>query len=191
MLLSAYKISAEDLPARVAWINDPRVNDLMYFRLPVSLESTTRWFEKVRRNYDRHDLVFKNEGGVPVGMSGITAINSTFRNGEFYIFINPDMQGLGAGKAITAWMLEYGFQTLGLNKIYLYVDGDNHSAVGLYLKLGFVKEGHLREHRFKNGKFHDKLVYGILKKDWLTQNRPAQTEANCPVITNTSLQRTA
>lgn len=183
MLLTVDKIVKEDLPARVKWINDPRVNQYMYFQLPVSLQGTIKWYEKVNRNYDRFDLVFKNEAGVPVGMSGITSINTAFRNGEFYIFINPDMQGKGVGKAITAWMLDYGFLALDLSKIYLYVDGSNQRAVELYEKIGFVKEGHLRQHRMKNGKYHDKLVFGMLRSEWLSEHRFTPVKSLCTVLT--------
>lgn len=182
MLLTVDKIVKEDLPARVKWINDPRVNEYMYFQLPVTLSGTLKWYEKINRNYDRFDLVFKNESGQPVGMAGITAINTAFRNGEFYIFINPEMQGLGAGRAITAWMLDFGFLALDLSKIYLYVDGRNIKAIDLYQKLGFVKEGHLRQHRMKNGRFHDKLVFGMLRSEWLKEHRFTPVNSMCTVL---------
>lgn len=191
MLLTADMISRDDLPARVNWINDPRVNEFMYFKLPVTLQGTLKWYEKVSRNYDRYDLVFRRQDGTPVGMSGITAINAAFHNGEFYIFINPDMQGLGAGKAITAWMLDYGFTTLGLARVYLYVDGDNLPAVHLYEQIGFVREGNLRQHRFKNGRYHDKLVYGMLRQEWLSQHKARSGSDSCTVVTSVDMLRTA
>ncbi|HEY0896898.1 MAG TPA: GNAT family protein [Sphingobacteriaceae bacterium] len=191
MLLTADMISRDDLPSRVDWINDPRVNEFMYFKLPVTLQGTMKWYDKVIRNYDRYDLAFRDENGTPVGMSGITAINASFHNGEFYIFINPEMQGRGAGKAITAWMLEYGFSTLGLAKIYLYVDGDNLHAVRLYESIGFVREGNLRQHRYKNGKYHDKLVFGMLKHEWLSGHKYKSGSDSCTVITRADMMRSA
>ena len=191
MLLTADIISRDDLPARVEWINDPRVNEFMYFKLPVTLQGTMKWYDKVIRNYDRYDLVFRNEAEVPVGMSGITAINASFHNGEFYIFINPDMHGRGAGKAISAWMLEYGFSTLGLAKIYLYVDGDNLPAVKLYEQIGFVLEGNMRQHRYKNGKYHDKLIFGMLKQEWLSDHKFRTGSDSCRVISRDDIMRSA
>jgi RimJ/RimL family protein N-acetyltransferase len=39
----------------------------------------------------------------------------------------------------------------------------------MYENLGFVREGVLRQHRRKAGKFIDKLVYGILETEWLSR----------------------
>ncbi|HEY1023586.1 MAG TPA: GNAT family protein [Sphingobacteriaceae bacterium] len=166
MILNVNNITEEDLATRVRWINDPRVNQYMYFIFPVNSETTAEWFNRVNAAADRQDLVFKDEDGQPVGMAGLTAINPHFSNTEFYIFIDPDLQGKGIGKAITSWMLDYAFSVLKVYKVYLYTDGDNLPGIRMYENLGFVKEGHQRRHRLKNGKFHDKLIYGIFNDEW-------------------------
>lgn len=168
MVLRAEAISEADLPVRVQWINDPRVNKYMYFGFPVTIQSTTKWFQRVAAATDRHDLVFKDDAGEVVGMAGITGISETFFNGEFYIFINPEMHAGGIGPAITSWMLDYAFIGLQLHKVYLYVDSENSAALKLYDRLGFLQEGNLREHRKKGGHFHDKLVYGLLGREWFS-----------------------
>ncbi|MFP3577997.1 mycothiol synthase [Arthrobacter sp. SIMBA_036] len=59
--------------------------------------------------------------------------------GEVYVVgVTPDAQGLGLGKALTVAGIKY-LQAQGLHAVMLYVDADNHAAVALYQKLGFVR----------------------------------------------------
>jgi mycothiol synthase len=58
--------------------------------------------------------------------------------GEVYVVgIDPDAQGLGLGTALTARGLRHMYE-LGLPVVDLYVEGDNHAALAVYRKLGFV-----------------------------------------------------
>ena len=58
--------------------------------------------------------------------------------GEIYVIsVDPDVQGLGLGKALVLAGLDH-LAGLGLGTGMLYVDADNTAAVGLYESLGFV-----------------------------------------------------
>src|SRR5690606_3297006 len=156
MKITVHKFSEKDIPDRVNWINDIRINRHMHFDLPASIINTESWFKAISVSHSRIDLVFKDEKGKVLAMAGFADINLHHQNAEFYIFINPDEQGRGYGRRVTKWMINYGFLKYGLNKIYLYTDTDNSGAIKLYENLGFVKEGVQRKHRFKNGSFKDK-----------------------------------
>jgi len=167
MKITVHKFSEKDIPDRVNWINDIRINRHMHFDLPASIINTENWFKAISVSHSRIDLVFKDESGRALAMAGFADINLHHQHAEFYIFINPDEQGKGYGRLVTKWMMNYGFLKYGLNKIYLYTDTDNNGAMKLYEKLGFVKEGIQRKHRFKNGSFKDKAAFGMLRSEWL------------------------
>lgn len=40
----------------------------------------------------------------------------------------------------------------------------------MYEKLGFTQEGHSRKEVYKNGKYWDKINFGILKEEWEEKN---------------------
>ena len=63
-------------------------------------------------------------------------------------------------------MLEYAFLELGLSRIYLQTFDYNKRAQRVYERNGFVREGVLRKHKWKQGELKDLVYYGILKEEW-------------------------
>ncbi len=67
-------------------------------------------------------------------------------------------------------LLEYGFLELGLNRVQAEIDPANVASARSLKRLGFVKEGHLRENCKLNGVVSDSVLYGLLRREWM---RPA------------------
>lgn len=66
------------------------------------------------------------------------------REGEIYIIgVHPDFQGRGLGPALVGEGMRY-LATAGCERVFLYTEGDNRAAVGMYERLGFEVE---RTHR--------------------------------------------
>ena len=55
----------------------------------------------------------------------------------------------------------------GLERICDYVIDDNIGSCKVHEKTGYKKEGTLRKAHFVDGEFHDEIVYGCLKEDFL------------------------
>jgi RimJ/RimL family protein N-acetyltransferase len=66
-------------------------------------------------------------------------------------------------------MVDYAFMTLNLNRIQLHVCAENTPAIKIYERVGFQKEGVLRQAMFRKGNYVDFWVMGILRSDWLKQ----------------------
>jgi RimJ/RimL family protein N-acetyltransferase len=69
-----------------------------------------------------------------------------------------------AGHAV----LRYGFETLGLNRIFAMHFKQNPASGRVMQKLGMNYEGSQRQHIFKWGEYIDVELYGILESDWRT-----------------------
>lgn len=160
------KFKKNDITTRVNWINNPKINGTMFFNLPATIGDTEKWFNQNIGNQNRIDFTFFNAEGIIIAMGGFTGINSTHKNAEFYVMVNPVMQGMGIGKQVSFWMYNYAFSKLDLHKIYLYTNDDNVAAYSIYEKAGFELEGILKEHKWKNDKFQNRRFYGLLKSDW-------------------------
>lgn len=70
-------------------------------------------------------------------IGNIEFFNRTFDAAEWGIVITTKMQNKGYGKEALMRSVEYGFNELGLNRVFLSVYADNPRAVHVYEKCGF------------------------------------------------------
>lgn len=84
---------------------------------------------------------------------------------------------IGYGLAEWAWghgfmnealraLVRYGFDQLSLNRIEADTDPRNRPSVRTLERLGFVREGLLRERWIVDGEVSDSAMYGLLHRDW-------------------------
>ncbi|ELK47913.1 UNVERIFIED_CONTAM: GNAT family protein [Halobacillus marinus] len=69
-----------------------------------------------------------------------------------------------ASEALEA-VLDYGFETLGLERVEALIEPDNTASRQMVTRHGFMKEGVLRNYEYTLGKFDDLCIYSILKGD--------------------------
>lgn len=168
MIIKPFRFSENDIPTRVEWINDPLINQSMFFDLPASVKKTKTWFNNNIGNTERIDFTFKNIEDVIIAMGGLTSISAEHKNAEFYIMVNPTLHGMGIGKNVSIWIYNYAFSVLDLNKVFLYTNDNNLKAYTIYENAGFKLEGILRQHKVKNGSFQNRRFYGLLRSEWVT-----------------------
>lgn len=169
-LVRMREISDEDLEFKVKWVNDPEVNRFLHYDVPISLDNTKKWYNRVKNDKCRYDGFFETIDGEKIGFGGILNINTCDKTGELYITIgNKDFWGKGYGKYCVDLILNKGFKDLKLNKIYATTEIDNISACKLYESANFKKEGALRKHIFNKSKKKnvDQILYGILREEYL------------------------
>jgi RimJ/RimL family protein N-acetyltransferase len=63
-------------------------------------------------------------------------------------------------------LLYYAFQTLELNRLEADIDPRNQASAKVLERLGFQKEGHLRERWIVNDEISDTWLYGLLRREW-------------------------
>ena len=154
------RITENDLATRVKWMNHPNVYSSMHYEVPVLLENTISWYKNNLNNSYRADIVFEENGSI-VAMGGLTGIDTKLKKAELYIFVDPFRQSKGTGTVATMLLCQYGFSTLGLQKIYLVTNESNIPAQKVYQKVGFQLEGRLRKETIVNNKIEDRLYYGL------------------------------
>lgn len=59
---------------------------------------------------------------------------------------------------------------MNINKVKVFVYSFNERAVKSYEKCGFVREGVLRQEMFRDGKYNDEYVMGILRDEYFMKN---------------------
>ncbi|GAA3808098.1 GNAT family protein [Nocardioides panacisoli] len=63
-------------------------------------------------------------------------------------------------------LLQWAFGAIDLNRVQAETDTRNVASVRVLEKLGFVREGTLREDCVVNGEVSDSFVYGLLRREW-------------------------
>lgn len=73
-------------------------------------------------------------------------------------------------EAVSA-LLEFGFMQMHLNRVEADIDPRNTASGKSLEKLGFVREGYLRERWIVGDEVSDSALYGLLRKDWNSMQR--------------------
>lgn len=63
-------------------------------------------------------------------------------------------------------IIPFGFDKMQLNRIEALVGPDNQASLAIIRKFGFVQEGILRGHYYKNGVMEDSVIFGLLRSDY-------------------------
>ena len=164
------RLEENDLQLRVSWMNNEKVYKSMHFEVPVVMGNTINWFRNNIGNDKRADLAFEIEGKI-VAFGGLTSINREVNKAELYIFVNPEAQKGGIGTKATILLCQYGFEQIGLNKIYLETNEDNVAARRVYEKCGFKLEGeHREEYKDEDNHMISRMYYGLLKSEFHEKN---------------------
>ena len=166
MKVNIRRFERTDIPKKVEWINNPENNQFLHYDIPISIVGTERWYDSHQGEETRYDAVIEADG-VPVGTIGLLSIDRKNSKAEYYIAMGEvDYKGKGVAKEASKLILAYGFETLGLNRIYLFTEVENISAQKLFERVGFVREGVIRQDIVSHGKYVDRIAYGFLREDW-------------------------
>lgn len=166
MKVTIRKFERTDIPKKVEWINNPENNQFLHYDIPISIAGTERWFDSHQGEETRYDAVIEADG-VPVGTIGLLSIDRKNSKAEYYIAMGEvDYKGKGVAKEASKLILAYGFETLGLNRIYLFTEVENITAQKLFERVGFVREGVIRQDIVSHEKYVDRIAYGFLREDW-------------------------
>lgn len=165
-------VEREDLPQFVVWLNDPEVSQGLSMHTPLSLAEEEDWFEKVlKRPIEERPLcidVQKGDEWSLLGNCGFFSIDWRNRSAELGIFIgDKSYWNQGYGSEVMKMLLQHGFSTLNLHRIFLRVFEDNPRAIRVYEKAGFIHEGRQRQAEYHDGRFHDILLMSVLRPEWV------------------------
>lgn len=166
--ISFTQVMTSDSDKLFKWINDPELVHFNSTFSPVDDLSHAEWFDRIRK--DKSVRIFsirKNENNELIGTCQLHSINLLHRTAELQIRIGEtDQLEKGFGTDAVKLLLKFGFNELGLNRIFLRVFDSNERAIRVYEKAGMKIEGKLRESLFINGEFINILVLAILKSEF-------------------------
>lgn len=166
MIVSIRKFEEGDIPLKVKWINNAQNNKYLSYDIPISVDGTLAWFNKIKTVNSRFDFVILCDN-MPVGLIGLLNIDAKNNIGEYYISMgNDSFKGKGVATKASILLLRFAFSKLKMNKVFLKVETGNNAAIKLYEKLGFSRDGIFRSDIFKNNNYFDKYLYSMLLSEF-------------------------
>ena len=165
-------IEEEHMEKRAQWINNPEIQKTLNYDIPTSLSKTKAWFHKVLMDNTRREFsIFTVEDDKYIGFCGIFQIQVPVMKGELHCVIgDTSYQKGGYGTEAYKLLTDYGFRELGLNRIYGYQLGHNAAAHRVVEKLGWKREGFLRQDVYSHGAVHDRYIVSIIREDWMVHD---------------------
>jgi len=132
----------------------PQAQEIIEFYKDPELKSHNRW-----------GIVLKSDNQI-IGTCGYHKWAKRYFRAEIGCDLSPNFWGQGIMAEALRAAIKNGFETMGLNRIDALVYVENVRSVKLLQKLGFQKEGILRDYFYLNGKFYDHHLMALIKKDW-------------------------
>lgn len=108
----------------------------------------------------------ERSGGALVGTCSLFAFNQSCRRAEIGYALARPQWGAGLMHEALRALVAFAFGELKLNRLEADIDPRNSASARSLARLGFAKEGFLRERWIVDGEVSDTALYGLLHSDW-------------------------
>jgi [ribosomal protein S5]-alanine N-acetyltransferase len=102
-----------------------------------------------------------------IGWCSVTRWNKEFRSASMGYCLNEDAWGHGYATEAARAIVKWAFDALDLNRVQAETDTRNVASAHVLEKVGFQREGTLREDCIVNREVSDSWVFGLLRSDWM------------------------
>lgn len=164
-MFSLRDLSPADRDLIRSWRNHPEVAKYMYTDHEISTEEHEEWFNKALKDTSSRYWIIRSDN-LDVGFLSISQIDRHNSRCYWAFYADPEIRSRGTGSFAEYAVLQYVFGELGLNKLCGEVLEFNQSVLNMHKKFGFVQEGLLRKHIYKQGQWHDVVCIGMLREEW-------------------------
>ena len=161
----------EDWSAVLAYQQDPRY--LRYYAWESRDEQSVRVFMQMffRQQKQKPRIKFQlavtlRETGQLIGNCGVRLDKPGSRVGDIGYEFSPDYWRQGYATEAANEIVRFGFEELGLHRIWSWCIAENNGSWRVMEKLGMQREGLLRENEYFKGRWWDTLMYAILEDEW-------------------------
>jgi UDP-4-amino-4,6-dideoxy-N-acetyl-beta-L-altrosamine N-acetyltransferase len=156
-------LNTKDLQLILSWRNHPNVRNFMITQHEITLKEHQNWFDKFNQDSTR-SLLIVEELNTPIGYVQFSGI-SVGGVADWGFYARP-YSPKGTGRKIGTIALNHAFNELKLHKICGQALDFNESSIDFHQRLGFYKEGILRDQHKIDGVYHDLIFFGLIRHEW-------------------------
>ena len=184
----------DDIPDVLAFASQPSVASVTSERIGATEEAVRKYID-LQKSYQpfEKDQVFelaveRKEDGRVIGLRRL--IRGDHRQGEMGWALGVEYRGQGYATEAARALMDYGFNSLGLHRIHADTNSDNRASWRVMERLGMRREAQLREAVYREGKWLDRVIYGMLAEEWRKEaGDAAQGERSSQVLQNPERSR--
>ena len=164
-------VEKEDLVLLKNWRNIPEFRKCFREVRELNMNNQELWFEKSCNNNPNNFMfiiqdINKKE---PIGACGLLYVNWIIRSADFSFYIGKDnlyIDDKGFAKEAAQLLIEYGFNSLNLNKLWMELYEFDVKKIKFFTEyFNFSKDGFLRDNCFEDGKYWNSFIISLLRKD--------------------------
>lgn len=133
----------------------------------LNLTNQKNWFDKVSNSAnDFMFIIVRLDDNEPIGACGLLYTNWVIRSADFSFYIGVDdlyIDDLGYADEATSLLIDYGFKTLNLHKIWMELyEFDTKKFDFFNNKFDFKLDGILRDNCFEDGKYWNSKLISLI-----------------------------
>lgn len=128
-----------------------------------ALEHIAMIEEKIVTNEGINWGITLKENPKLLGIIGYYRMQPANYRAEIGYMLLPEFHGKGIIPEAVNQLITYGFKDLKLHSIEAVIDPENYTSEKVLQKCGFVKEAHIKESLFYEGRFLDSVIYSLLR----------------------------
>lgn len=150
-----------DLPKLVEYADNKHVSKNLRdaFPSPYTLKDAWEFYEIIKDENPKMTFAIEFDGEY-VGNIGLVIGKDVYRNSaELGFFIGEPFWNKGIVTKAVSLITDYGFNSLGIVRIFSSVFEFNHASQRVLEKCGFEKEAVLKKSITKNGIIYDEIRY--------------------------------
>ena len=163
-------LNRADAPGVLSVFGDPEV--IRYWSSPQlkGLEEARELIDSIHGLFERRELfqwgIHSTELDQIVGTCTLQHVDTTHKRAEVGIALGSKSWGHGFGSEALGILFDFAFNALDLHRLEADVDPNNARSVAMFERLGFQREGYLRERWHLLGEIQDSVWFGLLKREW-------------------------
>lgn len=164
------KVTSEDAKSIFKYLSNKEVMKYVGLEPYKSEEDTLdeiAWYQSIleKKTGIRWGITLRDQGEVIGSCGFLNTISQHYRT-EIGFELSNEYWGQGIAREAIQAVIQYGFKSLGFNRIEALIEPPNIPSQKLVERIGFFREGLLRGYEFTCGKFDDLYMYSLLKKDF-------------------------
>ncbi|WP_231638499.1 GNAT family N-acetyltransferase [Paenibacillus sp. JCM 10914] len=141
---------------------------LQFPSITTHVDDSKAFIERTRKRYVEGDgywlgIWSRNE---LVGSIGYLYIDLENRKTEIGYWLGQEYEGHGYMTKAIKVLINHAFEELEMNKIEIGAASDNAKSRAIPEKLGFICEGTIRDYEYLNGRFLNRVIYGLKVDEW-------------------------